>query len=209
MKYDSIIFDLDGTLWNSTKEVRHSWNLVLETLPDIKSLPTEDEVNSVMGLTSKDLMEKLFPYISYERGQEIFEMCCKKENEYLLLHGAKLYPGLEDTVKKLSDALPLFIVSNCGKGYIETFLEAHKMAQYFKDFECIGNTGLSKAENIGLIINRNNLASPVYVGDTSWDYDSATKAGIPFIFAEYGFGNVEGTPSIKETSELIDMILTK
>ena len=41
------------------------------------------------------------------------------------------------------------------------------------------------------MINDFNLQTPVYVGDTMGDYTSATKAGVPFIFANYGFGLVE------------------
>ena len=40
------------------------------------------------------------------------------------------------------------------------------MAEYFEDFECAGNTGKPKGENNKLVIERNNLKSPVYVGDT-------------------------------------------
>lgn len=206
MKYDSIIFDLDGTLWDSTKEVFESWNNILREQPDIIECPTMEDVNGVMGLASGDLMKKLFPYLSYERGQEIFELCCIEENKYLEEHGATLYEGIEDTIKSLSEKLPLFIVSNCGKGYIETFMKAHRLTDYFKDFECVGYTGLPKAENIKLIVKRNNLKSPVYVGDTSWDYDSATKAGVPFIFASYGFGNVEDTLTILTPKELLDIV---
>ena len=61
----------------------------------------------------------------------------------------------------------------------------------FEDFECAGNTGKPKGENNKLVIERNNLKSPVYVGDTQGDLQSAIDANIPFVFAEYGFGNVD------------------
>ena len=71
-----------------------------------------------------------------------------------------------------------------------------------RDFECIGRTGKPKSENIRLIIERNGLKAPVYVGDTQWDFDAATAAGVPFIFAAYGFGHVENTPRIAAPAEL-------
>ena len=37
-------------------------------------------------------------------------------------------------------------------------------------------------------MERNCLKNPVYVGDTQGDYEACQKAGVPFIFAEYGFG---------------------
>ena len=57
------------------------------------------------------------------------------------------------------------------------------------DFECFGNTGLSKGENIRLLMERAQITDAVYVGDTKGDADACTFAGIPFIFAEYGFGS--------------------
>lgn len=85
----------------------------------------------------------------------------------------------------------LFVVSNCQAGYIETFIKAHHLEGYFKDIECPGNTGLLKADNIRLITERNHLVNPVYVGDTRSDAMAAHAAGVPFVFAAYGFGQVE------------------
>ena len=64
-------------------------------------------------------------------------------------------------------------------------------SKYFTDIECYGNTDLSKGENNKLVIERNNLKNAVYVGDTQGDADSAEFAGIPFVFASYGFGSVK------------------
>ena len=102
-----------------------------------------------------------------------------------------LYAKVEETLKELSKKYKLFVVSNCQDGYIECFFKAHKLDKYFTDYECPGRTGLSKGENNKLVIERNNLKKPVYVGDTEGDAESARVAGIPFVFAKYGFGSVE------------------
>lgn len=209
MKYDSVLFDLDGTLWDSTQGVRTSWGKVLTQQPDIPALPTEEALGKVMGLSSGDLMKTLYPHLSYERGQKIFELCCQEENEHLLTHGGILYDGIPQLLKKLSAKLPLFIVSNCNKGYIETFLQAHAMQPYFKDWECYGNTKREKGENIKVVISRNNLKSPIYVGDTQWDLEAAEKAGIPFIHAGYGFGGKLEAPHISSPSELLQLLEEK
>ena len=206
MHYDGIIFDLDGTLWDSTREIMTAWNSVLHEQPDITHIPTEEELQSVTGLGADDLTKKLFPYLSFERRIAIFDACSAHENAYLAKHGATLYPHLVETLEKLSAGHPLFIVSNCGKGYIEAFLQAHGVEKYIKDFECIGYTGKPKSENIKLIVERNHLQNPVYVGDTQWDCDAATAAGVPFIFAAYGFGKVENKPTIHTPAELIDLV---
>ena len=73
---------------------------------------------------------------------------------------------------------------------MNAFFKAHNLKSYFKDYECSGNTGLPKSENIKLIIERNNLKDAIYVGDTELDMEATFAAGIPFVFDEYGFGNV-------------------
>lgn len=42
-----------------------------------------------------------------------------------------------------------------------------------------------------MVILRNGIENAVYVGDTQSDCDAARQAGVPFIFASYGFGNVD------------------
>lgn len=206
MKHDSIIFDLDGTLWDSSAEINYSWGQVMRMQPDITDMPTQEDLEGVLGLGADDLTLKLFPYLSYERRMEIFDQCAVYECEYLSEYGATLYPGLIETLEKLSKTHKLFIVSNCADGYIQSFLKAHDTAKYFQDFECIGRTGKPKSENIKLIVDRNNLTSPVYVGDTAWDCDAATTAGVPFIFAAYGFGDVKDHPVINSPAELIELV---
>lgn len=206
MQYDGIIFDLDGTLWDSSAEILRCWKHILHTQPDITHYPNNDELKGVMGLGAEDLTAKLFPYLTPERRMEIFNACAVYECEYLSVHGAKLYPYIIETLEALSKEHPLFIVSNCADGYIQAFLKAHNTAQYIRDFECIGRTGKAKSENIRLIVERNHLHNPVYVGDTQWDCDAASAANVPFIFAAYGFGKVENMPTIQNPLDLKKLV---
>ena len=83
------------------------------------------------------------------------------------------------------------IVSNCQKGYIEAFLAAHGLGDFFEDFECSGRTGFTKGKNIRLVMERNRIKEAAYIGDTLLDYAAAREAGIPFVHAAYGFGYAE------------------
>ena len=152
---------------------------------------TVEDLHICMGKQLDEIGEILFPNLSSEVRKNLMHECCTLENEYLGEHGGKLYLKVEETLKELSKKYKLFIVSNCQDGYIECFFKAHKLDKYFTDYECPGRTGLSKGENNKLIIERNNLKNPVYVGDTEGDAESAKAAGIPFVFAKYGFGNVK------------------
>lgn len=200
-KVDGIIFDLDGTLWDSTEVILKVWNDAANEFKEITKRLTLEDIQSVMGLLLEDIGKKFYPHLSDEKIKEIVKYCSKTENEYLSIHGAKLYENLEDALQKLAKNHKLFIVSNCQDGYIEAFLRAHNMEKYFIDFENPGRTGMPKWENIKLIVERNNLKNPVYVGDTAGDRKAAKLAGVPFVFAKYGFGEVEDYDFVVEKFE--------
>lgn len=184
----AIIFDLDGTLWDSTGSACDIWNQVLEKHHDISFRMTKEGLAQLMGKTMEDIVSGLFPELNAETKNEIIDEVGYEEVKYLTENGAVLYNGLEETLNILTKEYKLYIVSNCQDGYVSAFLHAHKLEKYFADIEMSGRTGLDKGNNIKLIMKRNDIKSAVYVGDTAGDEKSARFAGIPFIFAEYGFG---------------------
>ncbi|MFJ5562350.1 HAD family hydrolase [Lysinibacillus xylanilyticus] len=198
MDIDSIIFDLDGTLWDSRKTGAQSWTHVVQASPFGKGKITEEDLSGTMGLQIKEIGAVLFDYLDEEKQMELILACCQQEQDDLLRNGGILYPQLEETLLALSKKFRLFIVSNCQKGYIETFYAYHKLERYFLDFENPGRTGLSKGENIQLIMERNHIKNAVYVGDTQGDMLATKFVGIPFVFASYGFGKPEGYDYIIE-----------
>ena len=207
MKFDGIIFDLDGTLWDSTAEVAKTWTSVIAKYNLNRKEVTVEDLKPCMGKLLEELASILLPELDPKKQMQVIKECCEYENEYLGEYGATLYDKLEDTLKELSKNHKLFIVSNCQDGYIECFFKAHKLDKYFIDYECPGRTGLPKGENIKLIVERNNLKNPVYVGDTQGDANAAKLANVPFIFAKYGFGNVdEFFNSIESFDELLEII---
>lgn len=192
-KFDSIIFDLDGTLWDSTDTITEAWQTALSKAPYMQhEIMTRDRVRSITGMTYDKIFEKLFPFLDDVQRVEVKHLCSVSELEILQKKGGTLYPQLTQTLTYLGQKYKLYIVSNCQSGYIELFLELNSMHSHFLAHQCFGTKGNPKADNIKDIVTDNHLKAPVYVGDTMGDYESATKAGVPFIFASYGFGKVAG-----------------
>ncbi|WP_046173594.1 HAD family hydrolase [Domibacillus indicus] len=185
---DSIIFDLDGTIWDSIDTVLIAWNSVIKR--KLKSELTRKDFENIMGLQMNEISRKLFPELPNKQRQQLVKECGEAEIAFLEKQGGVLYENVENVLKELSQKYKLYIVSNCQEGYIEVFYRYHKLETYFSDFENPGRTGLSKGENINLIMDRNHLSNPVYIGDTEGDLKAARFAGIPFIYAKYGFGQV-------------------
>ena len=191
MTKPAILFDLDGTLWDSTQSVCDIWNIVIERERGVPSRLTRQNICDLMGKTMADIAAALFPELPLPERTALMDLCGLAENDYLREKGAILYDRLEETLKTLAADHALFIVSNCQDGYVQAFLEAHRLGEYFTDIEMYGRTGLAKWDNIRLLMERNGLTRAVYVGDTAGDQKAAKLAGIPFIHAAYGFGTAD------------------
>ncbi|WP_158521359.1 HAD family hydrolase [Chryseobacterium indologenes] len=192
MKTKNLIFDLDGTLWDSRATIIKIWNEVLGKHQLIKKALKPEDMDQYMGLLAHDIVKDIIPGISDLQTKEILSEIVAEENKTLHLQGGILYDGVENTLKNLANTYSLFIVSNCQDGYIESFLDYYQFNDLFVDFESHGRTQKPKSENIKLLMERNQLSTDdsVYIGDTQTDYDSADSNQLPFIFCKYGFGKL-------------------
>ena len=205
---DCIIFDVDGTLWDSTEIVAIGYNRALETYTDLPIRVDGARLMTLFGKPMDQIFAELLPELSREQQHFISEKCVILEEEELEKADPAplLYPGIEEMFQKLSKKLPLFIVSNCQCGYIEQFLRKNHFESYITDHLCFGQTGTSKGQTILRLMKENNLKNPVYVGDTQGDANACREAGIPFILADYGFGNVPDPDArIQKPLDLISM----
>ena len=205
-----IIFDMDGTLWDSSKQVCEAWDVAVEKCGYSRAPITIEEMQGVMGKTMDLIAEILFPFVQGKEQDKLLEACCKEENDYLREHGGVLYPDIRKTMEALKSAgYHLYIVSNCQAGYIEAFLDYYQMWDLVEDIECYGNNYKQKGDNIALLSERNSLEDAVYVGDIQGDYDASMKAGVKFIHAAYGFGTINTVvPKIMAFSDLIEVVPT-
>ena len=202
-----LIFDMDGTLWDSSANVAASWTEKVRQLGYDRPEITKEDIMGVMGLTMDRIADILFGDLPEEERYDLLQKCGEYENEYLLKHGGVLYPDLEKTLKRLGRKFSLYIVSNCQSGYIEAFLEHYGFGKYFVDIECYGNNLKGKGENIALLAKRNGLEKAWYVGDIQGDYDATMQAGLEFIHAAYGFGKIaQKTPKLRKFSELPELM---
>lgn len=190
MKYDSLIFDLDGTLWDSTQLCAEAWNESMEALKLKSKKFQAKDVEQIMGLPHDEVFKKLFPEYNKEIREKIATEFYEREINRVKRNEAAIYPGVLDGLKLLSQKYPLYIVSNCMTEYLEAFYFVTGMRHHFKDAECYGHQGKLKAHNLSLIRERNQLKNPVYIGDTAGDEKASREAKIDFMFVSYGFGTV-------------------
>ena len=150
MHPDALIFDLDGTLWDTCETCAVAWNDVLVRLRIDYRAMTAADVRAVAGRPHLDGIRRAFPGLGERDVVRVAEATALADNEAIARDGGFVYPGVREHVPELARRLPLMIVSNCQSGYIETFLAWTGLAPHFVDFECWGNTGKTKAENLAL-----------------------------------------------------------
>ncbi len=201
-----IIFDVDGTLWDSTEVVAKGYNMVISELGGKYPLVDSAKLMTVFGKTLLGIGRVLFPDETDEQKIALMERCIEMEFVALDAEHPSAYLGLEETLKQLAPDYSLYIVSNCPSGYIERFLDFTGLGKYFEGHLCPGDTGKVKADNIRMIVERYQLDEAVYLGDTLLDKQSSDEAGVRFIHAAYGFGQVEGTPAITDISQLPEAV---
>ena len=187
-EFDSLIFDMDGTLWDCSSASAEAFARAYEFLGLTTNVTAED-VRKISGLPPAEYEPILFGDTPKDKMPELLSKLDEFELEAVTTKGKDaVFPGVEEGLERLSKRYKLCLVSNCTLGYLEIFLKHSSIGHYFIDAECIGRTGNPKGENIKAVIERNNLQSSCYIGDTVTDESAANLAGIPFIHVEYGFG---------------------
>ena len=117
-KPDAILFDLDGTLWDSTEGIYDALMSLEDEFPEGTPPITKEKLDSCMGLPMDEISKRLFPTASEEEREEIMNRFTQRELSHLLRVGGKLYPCIESVLNDLSRDFPLFIVSNCQQGIL-------------------------------------------------------------------------------------------
>ncbi len=207
-KYDGIILDIDGTIWNTTGVVAVAWNKAIDESKTGARKVNAQELQKEFGKTMDVIAKDLWPELTDEQREILLANCCTEEQVALSNNTIDItYPSVVETIKQLASVTNFFVVSNCQDGYIQLTLEKTGLAAYVKDFECFGRTGKGKAENIQMLVQRNQLTAPVYVGDIQGDCDACKQAGVPFIWASYGFGEVSSyVAKLDIFSDLIEAV---
>lgn len=186
--YDSLIFDMDGTLWDAIDSYAEVWN---RTNPEfgIKRRVVRADLLDYMGKTIDVIFRELFGQPDGIDTEEYLRRLDHWESTLMPVLGGRLYEGVVDGLRELSRKYRLFLVSNCGSDGLRNMMRFAGITPYITDTLTYGETGEGKDRNIAAIIRRHGLKAPLYIGDTQGDSDAAHAAGADMAFARWGFGS--------------------
>ena len=193
MRYESLIFDIDGTLWDSRALVAEGYNQQLhdEGLEDY--FVDAQRLRPLFGKVMTAIADELFPHLPPEKRYGLMERCMEREKRYLAENECRIgYEGIKETLEYLSQTHRLFIVSNSQQGYPELCIRKLGLEKLISGHLCFGDTGTTKGQTIKALMERHGIHSAIYIGDTQGDYEATLEAGIPFLWADYGFDTPAG-----------------
>ena len=210
MQYESLIFDIDGTLWDSRALVAEGYNIQLEKEGLQHLFVTAEDLRPLFGKVMTEIADHIFASIDPKDRYDLMERCMDTENKYLFENECKIgYPNVKETLAQLSQKYRLFIVSNSQCGYPELCIEKLGLTDYIEGHMCFGDTGTSKGKTIRTLMEKHNITSCIYIGDTQGDLEACEKAGIPFVFCAYGFGTpARWNAKIHAITELPEVLRT-
>ena len=207
MNYESLIFDIDGTLWDSRALVAEGYNIQLEREGLSHLFVDAQTLKTLFGKVMTEIADAIFETIPVPERYDLMERCMDTENRYLFENECRIgYPGVQETVEALAKKYRLFIVSNSQCGYPELCMDKLGLTPYIEGHLCFGDTGTSKGKTIRTLMEKYGIRSCAYIGDTQGDYEATVEADVPFIWATYGFGTPEGYASkIDRIEELLTL----
>ena len=188
----SLIFDIDGTLWDSRAIVAKGYNDYLLEIgrPDLQV--DAEYLKTLLGKTMTEIADIMLDSIPQPRRYDVMLGCMDREDEFLHKDPCDIaFPGVKETLEKLKEDYRLFIVSNAQCGYPELMMDKLGIRHLMEGWMCFGDTNLPKGDTIRILMERHGITDAVYIGDTQGDLEASQKAGIPFIFCTFGFGNPE------------------
>ena len=202
MNYESLIFDIDGTLWDSRALVAEGYNIQLKSEGLDHLCVTAEDLKPLFGKVMTEIADAILASIDPKDRYDLMERCMATENDYLFQNECRIgYPGIAETMAELAKKHRLFIVSNAQCGYPELCISKLGLTPYIEGHMCFGDTGTSKGITIRKLMEKHNIQSCAYIGDNQCDYEATVEANVPFIWAAYGFGTPEGYAAKIDTFE--------
>ncbi len=193
MNYESLIFDIDGTLWDSRALVAEGYNIRLNKEGLSRYCITAETLKPLFGRVMTEIADVLFADFPEKERYALMARCMETENRHLHENPCHIgYPGVRETMEALAKTHRLFIVSNSQQGYPELCISKLGLTGCITGHLCFGDTGTSKGKTIRTLMEKYNITSCAYIGDTQGDYEATVEAGVPFLWASYGFGTPAG-----------------
>lgn len=189
-KYDLIVFDLDGTLFDTRRSIINSIKHMLLT-ENIRKL-TDEEVRTFLGPPLEASMKRYYPELPEEEINRLIEVYRKHYVEVELLN-TNLYDGMDEVLKTLkSEGYKVALGTYKNIRCVTPLFDHFDITKYFDALK--GTEDGHEYTKVQIIQHAieacgiKKLNKVCMIGDTEHDFRGAIQCGIDFIGMTYGFG---------------------
>jgi phosphoglycolate phosphatase len=185
-----VVFDLDGTLVDSSTDLANAVNALLAEL-GVNQLP-DPQIVSMVGEGAAVLVRRALTASGLDpQTPTALDRFIAHYNAHLLDH-TQPYPGMTETLGRLAARVPLAVLTNKPGYATDRVLEGLGLREYFRE-TIGGDTSFGRKPSPAGLQHlaravRANAASVLLVGDSPVDLATARNAGASICLARYGFG---------------------
>ena len=213
MKYQAIVFDLDGTLLDTIEDLGEAVNYALRK----RNLPlhTLEEYRAMVGNGVKKLVERALPVIPSE-ARNLLDDCLADFMSYYESHidvHTRPYDGMPELLQALSaQGVALAVASNKIQSGAEYLVK--KLFPGIPFVAILGNQeGFPLKPDPAIVETvleraRVDKAHAALVGDSATDMKTAAKAGVPGIAVAWGYQAMTDYPVVAHSVEELKTILS-
>lgn len=194
-KPEAVIFDMDGTLFETDTLLVPVHQRVFETLREEKlyeqETPPVERLLSCLGMVLEDIWRQVMPDSSEAARKRADDLLLQYELEGLVLGEGELYPYVEQTLQKLKErGVKLFVASNGLEEYVKGVARYKGITELFDGIYSAGEYAtVSKVDLVARLLQDHSIQTAWMVGDRSSDVEAGKENGLQAIgcaYASYG-----------------------
>lgn len=213
----AILFDMDGTLFQTEKLSTPAFTRTFEKLQDkglwAGPIPDEREITNVLGMTIEQVWNRLLPGASNEAVEAADTFLLENEIELIRKRITDLYPDVKETLEALhAKGAALFVASNGQEAYIDAICEEYGLKPLLTDLYSAGRFSTkTKNDLVAKLLADYQIKQAIMVGDRHSDVEAGKTNGLFTIGCDFGFaqqGELDGADVvITNFSQLLDTLL--
>lgn len=190
MSFSLFVFDLDGTLIDSRRDIAESANTLLEAC-GVAPLP-EERVGRMVGDGAAVLVARAFAAAGLVPPPDALERFVAIYRDRLLRH-TRPYPRIPEVLAQLSQRAQLAVLTNKPLAATKDILEGLDLARFFGPAVVAGDGSFPRKPDPSGLLHLSHAAgvsttATVLVGDSAIDWRTARAASTAICLARYGFG---------------------